>query len=650
MSFLRLLARNRLALGGLIVMALVVALALITPLLPLKPPNITNTAIRFQPPFSDGALLGTDHLGRDLLSRLLWGTRLSLAVGFAAAIVAATIGAAIGITAGFYGGRTDNLIMRGVDMLMAFPYILLALAIVAALGPGLMNALIAVAAVNIPFFARNIRGITVGIAHKEFVDAARLAGLSNTRIILTEILPNVIPVIVIAMSTTIGWMILETAGLSFLGLGSQPPVADLGSMLGEARSALITNPHTSIVPGVMILVIVMAINLLGDGVRDALDPRLRSGALSRPMAATRVDRAAPPVARDTDAILDVQNLHTQFHIGPRNYRAVGGVDLMVKPGECLGIIGESGSGKSVTALSIMGLVASPPGVITDGAAHFQGEDLIGMPYRELRKSRGSRVAYIFQDPLATLHPLYKVGDQLIEAIRCHRPISARDGRDKAIDLLRSVRIPNPEDRINNYPHEMSGGMRQRVGIAMALANDPEVIIADEPTTALDVTVQAQILSLLDDLRRSRGLAIIFITHDFGVVGQLCDRVAVMYAGRIVEEGTTSDILTAPRHPYTARLIDCVPELGGGKRRLEAIPGLPPVVDRLPAGCAFADRCDRVSDACRIGNIDLTVEHVGDQSSDKAGASKTGALMGGHAPLRAVRCITPVAPPTPETST
>lgn len=217
-AFLVLLARNRLALAGGIVMLAVVLLALVTPILPLADPDVTNTSNRFQPIFSEGALLGTDHLGRDLLSRLMWGTRLSLAVGFAAAIVAATLGAAIGIIAGFYGGRTDNIIMRGVDMLMAFPYILLALAIVAALGPGLFNALVAVAAVNVPFFARNIRGITVGIAHKEFVDAARLAGLSNTRIILSEILPNVIPVIVIAMSTTIGWMILETAGLSFLGL------------------------------------------------------------------------------------------------------------------------------------------------------------------------------------------------------------------------------------------------------------------------------------------------------------------------------------------------------------------------------------------------------------------------------------------------
>ncbi|MEX5577599.1 dipeptide/oligopeptide/nickel ABC transporter permease/ATP-binding protein [Pseudophaeobacter sp. A-200-2] len=609
-SFLSLLARNRLALGGLIVMGVVVLLALVTPLLPLADPDVTNTANRFKLPLSEGGLLGTDHLGRDLLSRLMWGTRLSLAVGFAAAVIAATLGAAIGIVAGFYGGRTDNIIMRGVDMLMAFPYILLALAIVAALGPGLMNALIAVAAVNIPFFARNIRGITVGIAHKEFVDAARLSGMKDWRIILTEVLPNVIPVIVIAMSTTVGWMILETAGLSFLGLGSQPPQADLGSMLGEARAALISNPHTSIVPGAMILVIVMAINLLGDGVRDALDPRLKSGALSRPMPTTRVERSGPVPAASDDALLALRGLKTEFQVKDRVYKAVGGVDLKVQPGECLGVIGESGSGKSVTALSVMGLVASPPGVITGGAVHYKGEDLIGAPYETLRSLRGSRIAYIFQDPLATLHPLYTVGDQLIEAVRAHHPTDRAAARAHAIELLKSVRIPNAEQRVDSYPHEMSGGMRQRVGIAMALANDPEVIIADEPTTALDVTVQAQILSLLDDLRRERGLAIIFITHDFGVVAQICDRVAVMYAGRIVEEGSSETILNAPAHPYTARLMACVPELGQGRRELAAIPGLPPAVDRLPQGCAFADRCHKAQEGCRAADV-LLSDHGAD---------------------------------------
>ena len=616
MAFLKLLFRNKLAAMGAVVLSIIVLLVILTPILPLQNPDITATADRFKRPFTDGHLLGTDHLGRDLLSRLLWGTRLSLAVGVAAAVLAAFFGSAIGITAGYFGGKVDNIFMRGVDMLMAFPYILLALAIVAALGPGLMNALIAVAAVNVPFFARNIRGITVGLAGREFIDAARLAGMGHARIILTELLPNVLPVIIIAMSTTVGWMILETAGLSFLGLGSQPPQADLGSMLGEARSALISHPHTSVVPGIMIFLIVMSINLLGDGVRDALDPRLRSGALSRPLPTTLVNRKGN-IPAATDDLLAIQELETQFHVGKRIYKAVGGVSLAVKPGECLGVIGESGSGKSVTALSVMGLVASPPGVITGGAVRFQGEDLVGAPYETLRQKRGDRVAYIFQDPLSTLHPLYKVGQQLAEAIQSHHRVSNAEARTRAIQLLKDVRIPNAESRVDNYPHEMSGGMRQRVGIAMSLANEPDVIIADEPTTALDVTVQAQILSLLDDLRRERGLAIIFITHDFGVVAQLCDRMAVMYAGRIVEEGPTGSVLSHPLHPYTRRLIACVPELGEGRRELAAIPGLPPVVDDLPPGCAFAPRCEKAREECRQGDITL----------DRSGA-------------RAVRCLYP----------
>ncbi len=605
MTTLKLIARNHLAAFGGIVLLLVIAMALLVPFLPIADPDLTDPANRLKRPFTEGALLGTDHLGRDLLARLLWGTQLSLVVGAAAAVIAAVIGSAIGIVAGYFGGRTDGLIMRGIDMLMAFPYILLALAIVAVLGPGLLNALYAVAVVNIPFFARNIRGVTVSLAHREFVDAARLSGMNDWQIITREILPNVLPVIVIAMSTTIGWMILETAGLSFLGLGSQPPQADLGSMLGEGRKLLITAPHASIVPGVMIFIIVMSVNLLGDGIRDALDPRLRSGALSRPAAATRVDRSETPAkTEDAEALLKVDDLRTEFRLGSRTYRAVGGVDFTLRAGECLGIIGESGSGKSVTALSLLGLVASPPGVIAGGAVRIDGADTLSMNGEALRQLRGGRVAYVFQDPLATLHPLYRIGDQMVEAIRCHRTMPKQAAWDHAVSLLEQVRIPNAAFRAKAYPHELSGGMRQRVGIALALVNDPELLILDEPTTALDVTVQAQVLALLDDLRRERNLAMVFITHDFGVVSQLCDRVAVMYAGRIVETGPTEAVLENPSHPYTKRLIACVPELGGGRRALSAIPGLPPPVDDLPAGCAFAPRCDKAQDLCRSGDIAL----------------------------------------------
>lgn len=569
-----LLLGNRLAAIGFFLLVVLALTALLASLLPLPDPNATSPAERLQPVLSEGHLLGTDQLGRDMLSRLIWGSRVSMAVGFAATIVAALIGSAIGLVAGYAGGRTDNLVMRGIDMLMAFPYILLALAIVAVLGPGLMNALYAIAVVNIPFFARNVRGVTLALARAEFVDAARLSGKGHLSILVTEVLPNVLPVIVITMSTTAGWMILETAGLSFLGLGAQPPQADLGSMLGEGRAQLFTAPHVSIVPGVMIFLIVISLNLLGDGVRDVLDPRLRSGSLMRPGPRTEVARNRNrPKNRVPDAVLNVEELETGFSRGGQYAPAVKDVSLHLHAGECLGLIGESGSGKSVTALSVMGLVNSPPGLIRNGAIYLNGEDVLAMPETKLISCRGSRVAYIFQDPLTTLHPMHPIGRQIEEAIAAHQQLDRKQLRDRSIALLERVGIPEAAERARYYPHQLSGGQRQRVGIAMALANDPDVIVADEPTTALDVTVQAQILDLLRELQQERGMALLFITHDFGVVSQICDRVAVMKDGRIVERGYTKELLSNPQHEYTKRLIACVPEIGQGREFLSRVASL-----------------------------------------------------------------------------
>ena len=600
----KLLIANRLSAAGLLLLGIIVLLALLTPILPLPDPDITDPAQRLLRPGVDGHLLGTDHLGRDLLSRLLWGTRVSIVVGVSATLIAAIVGSLIGLTAGYAGGRSDNVLMRGIDLVMAFPYILLALGIVAVLGPGLLNALYAISIVNIPFFARNIRGMTLGLSRREFVDAARLSGASHPVILFGDVLPNVLPTIVVTMSTTVGWMILETAGLSFLGLGAQPPQADLGSMLGEGRKLLFTAPHVSVIPGVMIFVLVMSINLVGDGIRDVLDPRLKSGALAAPGAATTVKREAVPEKPATDAVLSVTDLRTQFQTGSRVYKAVGGVDLDLAPGERVGLVGESGSGKSVTALSLLRLVPTPPGTITAGRVVIGGEDQLAASVDKLRRLRGGKVAYVFQDPLTTLHPLFTVGQQIVEAVQAHQPLSRREAEAQAIELLERVQIPSAKARYNAYPHELSGGMRQRVCIAMALANDPELIIADEPTTALDVTVQAQVLKLMRGLSEQQGSAVLFITHDFGVVSELCDRVAVMYAGRIVEIGPTEAVLDAPAHPYTRKLIDCVPVLGEPDRRLDAIEGLPPPVDRLPTGCAFAERCPIVEPRCREGDIAL----------------------------------------------
>lgn len=269
------LRRNRLAVAGLVVLVIVVTTALLAPVLPLADPAAQVRSDRLLPIGSEGYLLGTDHLGRDLLSRLIWGARTSLSVGVLATLIAALVGSLIGLVAGFAGRRVDSVLMRGIDVLMAFPYLLLAIGLVAVLGPGLINAMIAISVVNIPFFARAVRGTTISLVSAEYVDAARALAFSPTRILFREVLPNVLPVIIVTMSTTVGWMITETAGLSFLGLGAQPPTSDWGAMLGAGRDFITRAPHVMIVPGTAIFVVVISLNFLGDGLRDALDPRLK---------------------------------------------------------------------------------------------------------------------------------------------------------------------------------------------------------------------------------------------------------------------------------------------------------------------------------------------------------------------------------------
>jgi peptide/nickel transport system permease protein len=608
------LAGNGVALFGLILLVVIVLIVLAAPVLPLPPPDMANLAHRLLAPLSPAHVLGTDQIGRDMLSRLIWGTRLSLAVGVGAAFAAGFIGSVIGLMAAFRGGLVDTLLMRGIDMLMAFPYLLLALAIVAALGPGLVHAMIAIIIVNVPFFARGVRGGALSVVRSDFMAAARLCGLSDWRIVVSELLPNVLPGIVIGVSTTIGWMILETAGLSFLGLGAQPPQADLGGMLGEGRNLLQVAPHVATLPGIVILLLAIGINLLGDGLRDVLDPKLASGGLARTNARTAaapgaVRRANLPLAGSLARLpLALRGLRTEFRVGRAVYAAVGGVDISIAPGEAVGLVGESGSGKTVTALSVLGLVATPPGRIMGGEILHNGEDLAEASLSRLQEIRGRRIAFVFQDPQTTLNPLIPVGEQVAETIRRHQGVRRAEAWRRAVALLESVHIPEPEHRAAAFPHELSGGQRQRVVIAMALANDPELIIADEPTTALDVTTQAQVLLLLNRLRRERGAALLFISHDFGVIASLCDRVHVMYGGRVVESGPVAEVLETPRHPYTQRLLACVPELGRRDRRMAPIPGLPPSTDALPPGCAFAPRCDRAERRCSAG--DIALEPVG----------------------------------------
>jgi len=312
----------------------------------------------------------------------------------------------------------------------------------------------------------------------------------------------------------------------------------------------------------------------------------------------------------SDVILDVKNLQTSFFTEKGEVRAVDGVSFSVEKGKTLCIVGESGCGKSVTSLSIMRLIASPPGKVVGGEILFHGQNVLELPVKEMRKIRGNEISMIFQEPMTSLNPVFTVGDQICEAIELHRNVSSQQSKERAIEMLRLVGIPAPEKRFYDYPHQLSGGMRQRVMIAMALSCDPQVLIADEPTTALDVTIQAQILDLLRDLQKRLGMAIILITHDLGVVAEMADEVVVMYAGKVVERSDVKTLFASPKHPYTKGLLASVPVLSQDptgklkKERLTTIPGLVPDLLRLPQGCRFQERCTYADEGCRVQEPDL----------------------------------------------
>ena len=298
-------------------------------------------------------------------------------------------------------------------------------------------------------------------------------------------------------------------------------------------------------------------------------------------------------------LLHIDNLHVHFNTSDGVVQAINGASLTLNPGEIVGLVGESGSGKSVTAMSILGLVPKPPAVYPEGRILWKGIDLLTTPDRELREIRGGEISMIFQDPMTSLNPVYTIGHQISEMIRVHERMSAKAAKERSIEMLNLVGVPNPQQRVDDYPHQFSGGMRQRAMIAMALSCNPELLIADEPTTALDVTIQAQILEILEKSARELNVAVLLITHDLGVVAGICDRVAVMYGGRIVEEAPVDDLFERPLMPYTWGLMKSIPQMDQVQgSRLYTIPGSPPVMSRPPKGCAFAPRCEFAVDKCQ----------------------------------------------------
>jgi len=308
--------------------------------------------------------------------------------------------------------------------------------------------------------------------------------------------------------------------------------------------------------------------------------------------------------KKADSLLEVSDLHTHFFTKSGTVKAVDGVDFEISPGETLGIVGESGSGKSMTAMSILGLVPSPPGKIADGKIHFKGENLLHKSPKQMRKIRGKEIGMIFQDPMTSLNPVFTIEKQMMETILAHENTSKKEAKARTLELLDLVGIPEPQKRLKSFPHEFSGGMRQRVMIAMALSCNPSLLIADEPTTALDVTIQAQILELLKRMQRELDMAIIMITHDLGVVAEVCDRVMVMYAGKPAEFSDANNLFDNGKHPYTQGLMNSIPKITSNKQKLEAIDGVPPDLRDLPDGCSFAPRCKHVMESCLTNDPEL----------------------------------------------
>jgi oligopeptide/dipeptide ABC transporter ATP-binding protein len=478
---------------------------------------------------------------------------------------------------------------------------LLSLIILATIGPTIATVIVVLALNGWMVYARMTRGIVLSLKQTPFVEAAELIGCRPARVLFRHLLPNLTSPLLTLMMLEFARVVLAEASLSFLGLGVQPPASSWGLDVATGKTYIFNAWWLVTFPGLAIALTVLAINLLASWARVTSDPQEREKRFARrirarpsallprlPAAVGSLPPAAGSVA--TETLLDVCDLVVHFHTRGGTVQAVRGLDLDVRRGETVGIVGESGSGKSVTAQAVMGLV-HVPGIIAGGDIRWKGGSLLNRAGRAYaRRIRGKELAIVFQDPMTSLDPLFTVGGQIGEVLRHHLGITGAAARARTIELLRLVGITAPERRIDQYPHELSGGMRQRVMIAMALACEPELLIADEPTTALDVTIQSQILDLLASLREKLGLAIVLITHDLGVVARLCDRVVVMYGGRIVEEGRAADLFERPLHPYTAGLIRSTPRLADRRERLQSIDGAPPNLLTLPAGCAFAARC------------------------------------------------------------
>jgi peptide/nickel transport system permease protein len=585
---------------------LVVVAAVAAPVLAPHDPEATDLDHVLSGPTGTHPL-GTDSLGRDVLTRLMYGGQVSLAGVAVAVLTMLVLGVVTGLLAGFLSGWVDRIASWIIDLALSIPVIITLLVVLSVVGSNETAAMITVGVLSAPSLARVVRGATMAVKQETFVAAARVAGLPSTRIITGQVLPRVTGPIIVQTAIGAGGALIAQAGIEFLGLGVQPPTPTWGGMITDAAQVVDQQAWLLVPTGLVVGLTVLAFGLLGDAVRDATADRVTSAA---PPARRR--RAAPPSTQEEPApgaLLALRGVTVALPTSHGTHTVVDGVDLDIRPGETVGLVGESGCGKSITGRAILGLLPRG-GELTAGTVHLAGENLTAGGRQAYRAARGSRVALISQEHIGGLDPVAPVGRQVAELVRRHRGCSRGAARIRTLELLESVRLPEPAQLARRYPHELSGGMAQRVAIAMALAGDPELLIADEPTTALDVTVQAEILGLLHRLQAERGMAILLISHDLGVIAEVCHRAYVMYAGRIVESGPGAELFRTPRHPYTAGLVGCSPQRMPPRTPLAAIPGMVPEPWARPAGCHFHPRCPLATAACESGEIPMAEPAAG----------------------------------------
>ncbi|MFF4901653.1 dipeptide/oligopeptide/nickel ABC transporter permease/ATP-binding protein [Streptomyces sp. NPDC001068] len=622
--------------AALVLLALVALVAACAPLLAPDDPLAQQTPVDGTGHPSAGHWMGQDSLGRDILSRLMYGARWSLAIGLGATGLALVAGALLGALAATSRKGVDETLMRCLDVVMAFPGIALAAVLVAVFGGGITVLICAIAFLFTPPVARVVRANVLDQYGEDYVTAERVIGARTPHIVVRHVAVNCLAPVLVFCTVQVAEAIVFEASLSFIGAGVRPPDPSWGSVIADGRNMVLTGGWwATLFPGLLILLTVLSLNVLSEGVSDAwaspaaretepagTDPAEgdpveadpvgtdpveavgRGGVVDLPSLAEAAGRlrarARPLPSREGPPVLSVRNLAIGFGDRHRGVDVVDGIGFEVYPGEVLGLVGESGCGKSLTALTIMGLqprTARVTGeILFDAGAGTHPRPPVDLttPHRRLL---GHEIAMVHQDALSSLNPSMTVAAQL-------RQLTRRGGHRTPAELLALVGL-DPGRTLRSYPHELSGGQRQRVLIAMALSRDPRLIIADEPTTALDVTVQAQVMELLLRLREELGFALILVSHDLALVADVTDRVVVMYGGQLVETGVTAELVGSPTHHYTRGLLGSVLSLESGAERLTQIPGVVPSPAGFPAGCRFADRCPAASGVCRATAPDLT---------------------------------------------